>query len=217
MADEMTMDRYLDAFKDLCSNYLGIYYNSQTLFNNHPEYFSEEMRNVVTESLAVKIFAQWENFLQQIFIEYMLGRKSENGSLAKRYVFPNDAEHAYNMIKNVNSFPEWADVEKVLINANNFFEDYGPFKILKTTKSEINALRKIRNAIAHTSMKSVEDFEKIVRGNVGYLPDGITPAIYLIEYKSGKRKKDPNWFEYYIDHLKNVAEILVHYEAYEEE
>ena len=40
--------------------------------------------------------------------------------------------------------------------------------MLLTLKGDINAVKKIRNAIAHTSRKAREDFENLVRGKVGH-------------------------------------------------
>jgi len=83
--------------------------------------------------------------------------------------------------------------------------------VLNTMKAEINAIRKVRNAIAHTSKSATQKFEDLVRGKVGYLPEGITPAKFLSEHKIGKKKKDPTFCEHYIYYLKSVANVLVEY------
>lgn len=72
-------------------------------------------------------------------------------------------------------------------------------------------LKKVRNAIAHTSIQAQKDFENLVQGKVGYLPEGISPAKFLIEFKMGKQKNAPTYCEYYISYLKNTAKILVEY------
>lgn len=65
--------------------------------------------------------------------------------------------------------------------------------MLLTLKGDINAVKKIRNAIAHTSRKAREDFENLVRGKVGHLPNDITPAKFVSEYKTGNRRADPTF------------------------
>lgn len=96
-------------------------------------------------------------------------------------------------------------------NANDFFEACGPFEILKTLKSEITSLKKIRNAIAHSSSRAKGEFEKLVQGKIGYLPDKIIPATFLIDYKVGRRRDSDTYCEHYIRYLKDTAEVLVEY------
>lgn len=111
------------------------------------------------------------------------------------------------------NYPDWTEVDKILINAENFFEDGGSFKLLKTLKGDINAFKTIRNAIAHTSKKARKDFENLVRGKVGHLPENITPAIFVSEHRAGKRKTDPTYFQYYVEFLRDSAIMLVEYKA----
>ena len=80
-------------------------------------------------------------------------------------------------------------------------------------KAEINAIRTVRNAIAHTSKSATKKFEDLVRGKVGYLPEGMTPAKFLSEYKVGKKKNDPTFCDHYIDYLKSVAGVLVEFKT----
>lgn len=207
------LDDLLEVFQNNCDDALSAYHSSLILYNTQPENFSESMKNMLTESVLLQLFGKWERFLENAFIEYMLGKKSTDGDEPVRYVFPTSAEHAYQLVQNVNAYPDWADIEKVLTNATNFFENGGPFEILKTMQADIKAIRTIRNAIAHTSKSATKKFENLVQGKVGFLPEGITPAQFLSEYKIGKRKKDPTFCEYYIEYLKDVARILVEFKT----
>lgn len=170
------------------------------------------MRDMLIEHIVVKLFSEWERFLENAFINYMLGEKNSNGVAPVRYAMPLDFDHAYRLIQNVNQYPDWSDIEKVLTNANNFFEQGGAFSILlKTMKSDLNALKKLRNAIAHTSYRARKDFENLVQGKVGYLPEGITPARFLVDYKTPHTKNGVTFLEYYIAYLKSVADIIVNF------
>lgn len=205
------LDNLLCRFEDDCERSMELYYTIQELNNQYPSDYSNDIRDCIIEGTIMKLFAKWEGFLESVFLEYMMGQKSDNGEAIKRYVNPVDYEHAYRMIQKVNAYPEWADVDKIIGNAENFFENGGSFAILHTMRSEINAIRKIRNSIAHLSQKAKTDFEQLVRGLVGYLPDNITPAIFLTFYKKGNKKKDPTYFEYYVKYLNDTAKILVEY------
>ena len=210
-AEETRLDKLLLEFEEECDNNLGVYFTSLQLYNEHSDLFSETMRNMIVEYTILRLFGKWEKFLEDIFIEYMLGGHSQHGDSVNRYVNPLDKEHAYRIIQNVNLYPDWSDVGKILTNARNFFENGGAFEILKTIKSEITSLKKVRNAIAHTSTRAQKEFENLVQGKVGYLPEGILPAKFLIEFKTGRRRNDPTYFEHYISYLRNTAKILVEY------
>ncbi|MBQ6431682.1 MAG: hypothetical protein IJJ99_07400 [Oscillospiraceae bacterium] len=206
------LDAHLAGFITKCDWALQVYYGAVSLYNeNNVAGFSADMKNMIIENLILNVCSSWEKFLEDIFIAYLLGSKSENGSAVVSYVSPKSNEHAYNLIKSVNTYPDWADINKILINAENFFEGGGSFKILKTLSADINAIKKIRNAIAHTSKKAREDFENLVRGKVGHLPVSITPAIFVTDYKIGNRRTDPTYFEYYVEFLKDSATMLVEY------
>lgn len=202
-------------FREECNKSVDIYYSSLKLYNEQVQDFSEDMRNMLVEYIIMQLFSKWERFLEDIFISYMLGGKGVSGSSVKRYVYPKNKDHAYKLIQNVNQYPDWSDVEKILVNARNFFENGGPFEILKTMKAELNALKKIRNSVAHTSYRARQDFEKLVQGKIGYLPSGITPAKFLIDYKIGEKRSDPTYCKHYIEYLKCTASILAEFQMEE--
>ena len=137
---ETHLDTLLEEFEIECDSNLNLYATSLQLYIEHSDLFSEIMRNMIVEYAILKLFGKWEKFLEDIFIEYMLG---------------GCREHAYKMIRNVNLYPDWSDVEKVLTNARNFFENGGSFEILKTVKAELTSFKKVRNSIAHIDRKSV--------------------------------------------------------------
>jgi len=208
------LDEHLISFKARCDWALQVYFDAVSLYNgNQVDGFTADMKYMIVENVVLNICSSWERFLENIFIAYMQGNKSDNGSAITTYALPRDDMHAYNLIKNVTAYPDWTDISKILVNAENFFEDGGPFKLLETLKGDIIALKKIRNAIAHTSKKAREDFENLVRGKCGHLPNGITPAKFVSEYKIGNRRIDPTYFEYYVNFLKDSATMLVEYQA----
>ena len=203
------LDMMVSEFQTLCIDSLQILNKALQLNNENPDQFSDRMKDLLVESIIINLFGKWERFLEEVFIAYMLGETSSRGGSITRYVYPQDRDHAYRMIQNVNLYPDWSDVDKIIINANNFFKDGGPFSIFQTMKSEINALKRIRNAIAHTSLKARADFENLIQGKIGYKPDGITPAKFLIDYKTGHSRRSPTYGEHYINYLHDIAKLLL--------
>lgn len=205
-ANEMQV--LLSDFHEICDKNLEQYFETVRFNSEHPELFSEEMKNMLVEYGILQFFGQWECFIEQCFIGYMLGGKSTSGDSPNRYVFPIDAEHAYKIVQNVNQYPDWTDIDKIVTNANNFFENGGPFAPLNTMKGTLNEIKKVRNAIAHTSKNAKRAFENLVRSKVGHAPDGITPAKFLSEQKIEKRKNAQMYYEYYINYVKSTANLL---------
>lgn len=206
------LDQHLSNFKIKCDWTLQTYFDTVSLYNdNQIQGFTSDMKYMIIENLVLNICSSWERFLEDIFIAYMRGNKSENGDAIRTFVSPVTDEHAYNLIKNVTTYPDWTDINKIIINAENFFEDAGSFKLLHTLKGDINAMKKIRNAIAHISKNARNEFENLVRGKIGHLPNNITPAKFVSDYKIGNRRNDPTFFEYYVDFLKNSATMLVEF------
>lgn len=207
------LDNYLNDFISKCDWALEVYFDALSLYNeNKAEGFTVDMKNMIIENLILNIYSSWEKFLENIFIAYMQGNISDKGVPITRYVSPINDEHAYNIIKNITLYPDWTDIDKILINAQNFFENGGSFKLLKTLKGELYSIKKIRNAIAHTSKKAKQDFENLVRGKVGHLPTDISPVKFVSEYKKGENKDSPTYFEYYINFLKDSATMLVEFQ-----
>lgn len=213
MENNSRLDYHLSLFHEVCNSKLEVYYNVLQMYNNEKDYplFTKNIRDMLVDYSILCIYSSWEKFLENIFISYMMGEKSNTGDSVNLYVHPVNEEHAYNLIKSTNQYPEWSDIEKVLVYAYNFFEDGGSFKFLSTMKTELNALKKIRNCIAHSSIKALKDFEDLVRGNIGYLPTNITTASYVIDY--GPKKINPrcSYYEYYLQYLKNASTMLVEY------
>lgn len=202
------MQELLSEFHGICDANLARYFAAVQLNNEHPDLFPEEMKNMLVEYGMLQFFGQWERFIEQCFIEYMLGEKSTVDYLPNRYVLPTDADHAYKIVQNVNQYPDWTDIAKITTNADNFFENGGPFATLRTMKATLTEIKKVRNAIAHTSKRAKSDFENLVRSKVGHSPDGITPAKFLSEQKIGRRKADPTYYEHYITYVRSTAELL---------
>ncbi len=207
------IDDILFSYQKENKELMELFYNSCFMRENFPEDYSEKMHHIFAEHILLTAYRNWELFIENIFISYMLGDFSKMGNPVKRFVYPNDEEHAYKMIKSVRLYPEWSNIEDILTYAENFFENSGSFIYLKTMKGELNSMKKIRNAIAHNSLRAKQEFENLVQGKVGFLPSKITPAEFLTNYRIGKKKTDMLYIEYYIDYLKNAAEMLVQYDA----
>ena len=75
---DRNLDCILEKFQKECDDSLNIYFQSLRLYNEHSDLFSETMRNMMVEYVVMQLFSKREKFLEEVFIEYMLGVCSLN-------------------------------------------------------------------------------------------------------------------------------------------
>jgi hypothetical protein len=110
--------------------------------------YSTDAQHFITDVAFLKMFMAWESFLEASFIKYMLGELSATGKVIHRYVFPQDYNHACNILISV----DWGNPEMVRQMAKRYFKDGDPFETyLKVINSDLFDLRTIRNAAVHLS------------------------------------------------------------------
>lgn len=104
------LDDLLIGFQGKCDEDLEVYFSTLRLYNTDPVAFSKQMRDMLIEQIILKLFSEWERFLENTFIYYMLGEKSSKGVAPVRYAMPLGFDHAYRLIQNVNQYPDWSDI-----------------------------------------------------------------------------------------------------------
>ncbi|MDR3694390.1 hypothetical protein [Mucilaginibacter sp.] len=107
-------------------------------------------RNFITDSAFLKIFIAWETFIENAFINYMLGETSIQGNNVPRYVQPVDHIHAGKVLIGTQKYVDWSNPEIIKRLSNIYF---GPNNIIDSYISSAMAdlfdLKTIRNAAAH--------------------------------------------------------------------
>ncbi len=170
---------------------------------------SSEQRDFIVEWSFVRVHAAWESFLESCFIAYMLGVQTTSGFTPPRYVFPNDEQHALNIVLGGREYFPWTAPSAVREQSILYFEDGQPFRqVLDSTTIELQEINTLRNAVVHRSQGAVEKFQSLVRDKILTAPPDISPARFLLGTKSGTRR-GRTYFSYYCDKLRVVANKLV--------
>ena len=200
----------LAEFSSVCIKAQDIFDQARRLYNmdDFEGHITIMMRDMLIEYSLLKTYSAWEKYLERTFILLMMGCRNPNGTPLNSYVRPKDEEHAYKLIVSTNQYPDWGDIDKIIKISSNFFEDGRPYAVLATMRRELNALKRIRNCMAHHSQKAKEDFENLVRGNIGYVPDNLTVVDFLIMNVPNMRPA-VTFFQYYIEYLISIANLLV--------
>lgn len=160
---------------------------------------------MIIELGFLKIFVSWELFLENTFINYMLGFRSPRFK-PNAYVLPKNREHALDMLRGLKRFPDFTKVDDVIGIANLYFKNGKPYNKLNQMKIPLEDTRIIRNSIAHISKNSKIEFEKIIRREFGHLPKNITPGKFLSTIKPNTNS---TFLEFYTKTFELGAKIVV--------
>ncbi len=143
----------------------------------------------------LRIYAAWESFLEDVFLRYICGAKAKSGYCPNRKIIGvNSINEAYHIIACDPEFDiekgylVWTDYKKVIGRAKIYFNDGKPFTELSDVERQmIKEGNIIRNRIAHSSEKCIQDFITIVKQkeNITKLPKGYSVGRFLIENRKG--------------------------------
>ena len=170
---------------------------------------SQSNEERIVELAFLKIYAAWENFLENSMIRYMAGAKSLSGYEPVRYVTPPTIEKAkFIFIGNIDGIPRWSG-EHVRQKSIIYFENGEPFShAISSISVYLNDIVPIRNAIAHGSDEAIKKFKKVVINELPSHTTNITPGRFLL-MNGPKLKPNEIFFEFYSDMLLVAAEQIV--------
>ena len=69
---------------------------------------SKQQFHMLTENVFFSAFRSYENFIEEVFILYCLGKKTPSGKHAKPFIAPNNYTHAMELMKSSMPFLDWA-------------------------------------------------------------------------------------------------------------
>jgi len=169
---------------------------------------SSKHRETIVEWAFVNLHGEWENFLENCFLTYMLGEHTDSGYAPKRYISPKDKEHALKIILAGRDFFPWTKPDRVKEQSMLCFEKGEPFcLVLESTMTELNKITIIRNAIVHRSTVAMDKFKTLVRDELKTLPPAMTPGAFLVTTKPKALQR--TFLVSYCSKLRTIAGKLV--------
>ena len=160
------------------------------------------------EAAFLQMFRGWELFLEDSSLAFMCGRlRCDSLSIPCHVRTPNE-EAARGLVYQDRPYVEWTDVERIVERWDRFFP---PTNLLVTAirpaKVELDQMAAIRNAIAHSSLRSREKFQRVVQSQFGAKPAISRPANFL----SAMYPPDPSrtFFDRYADVLEVTATKVI--------
>jgi hypothetical protein len=162
----------------------------------------------ITESAFANVHAGWEIFIENCFLNYMVGLQTASGYKPTRYVLPKDLEHANKLVSSGRDFFPWGKPKTVWEQAEYCFVDGEPFRTaLESASTDLIEMTVIRNEISHRSKTSNEKFRSFVRGKLKTAPPDITPGQFLVTTRP--KTIGTTFISYYSKKLKITADKIV--------
>jgi hypothetical protein len=155
----------------------------------------------------LRIFATWEDFLEETFIRYMCRGKTASAYCPKCYATPTSMEHALAILKGSRPFASWTSPSEIRERAKLFFKGGEPYEnAVASAARELEEMRQIRNSVAHRSGSAWDQFQDMARKNLGYRPRGLSPGSFLATSGPAPGKR---FFEFYCDTIIALAGLIV--------
>lgn len=203
------MEEICDVFADFKTNYdkyLNIIIVSNELLSEtegKANIYGIEMHYYMLEKMFMNIFMQWEKFLEDSFILYMIGKNDMQGISYVRYAAPINKEHAYNILKGTRQYPDWTNLQEVITLAKLYFKDSGAYSLLTNIPIEFNEMKTVRNKISHMSNQSDKKFKRLVSQKIS------NSEIYSAgEFLNSNNSNHISFFEYYVNQIFEFAKAI---------
>lgn len=164
------------------------------------------------ESVFLRVFRAYENYLERIFISYTQQEPTLAGVGVLSFVTPSDKDHARKLITSSMPFLDWTSPQNVISRAEVYLQNGGPIKLATSTNQAfLVQTKKIRNHISHNSEESQIPYLKVLNELLLTTPIVIpTPGELLSMVPTKGPSKNVEILEYYIKKFESLAHALAH-------
>lgn len=132
-----------------CNNHIAFAHQQ---YANGTYKINSSLRKFISESAFLKIFIAWESFLEQSFIDYLMGLPSIQNNRPAKWATPIDEEHAHQLLIGTQKYVDWANPEITRKLSKIYFHQGYVFNTqLGAVNTELLDLKTIRNSAAHLS------------------------------------------------------------------
>jgi hypothetical protein len=124
--------------------------------------FSVKNLEVLYEAAFLRVFVQWEVFLEEAFLRYLCGHQSRHGvaSLAKTKAYATSLSGAKSAVLGSQSYVLWHNPFKVVKRSTEHFVKGRHEIVVSSAYARIEAMAHVRHRIAHGHQDARAKFEK---------------------------------------------------------
>lgn len=181
---------------------------NQEMYSNRARHsLTKSQMIIVTEGVFVNAFSQFERFLEETFILYTRQRPTRSGTKVSSFITPKDGRHAREILKSSMPFLEWNDPEKLIRRCEIYLGRDDPIKIsISTSRTRLANMKKVRNAIAHSSPEAEKSYASAVRAELRIAPlQRLQPGEFLL--LTDPNSSSEHFLLVYMNHLLEIADI----------
>ncbi len=132
---------------------------------------TKSQMTMLTETIFFNAFREYENFLNELFLLYCMGKKTSSGAKVRSFLRPKDTVHAAALVQSSLSHLDWTSPGNVIARSETYLLNGFPIKDpLTTNLIALQKYKKIRNHIAHGSAESLGEYKKVVKDYYGTMP-----------------------------------------------
>ena len=161
------------------------------------------------ELAFLKLFIEWEKFLEETFLRYLCGYVSTKGQQAimagSYYRTLSEAETA--MLAG-QKYVMWYDPNKVIARAMGFLRGSTHERVLASNSSRLSGLAAIRHRIAHGQADARSRFDQASRMFAGKRYKGSRPGRFLRD-RAGIGPRPQRWLDLFANELLGLASQIV--------
>ncbi|MEW6331590.1 MAG: hypothetical protein AB1560_09025 [Pseudomonadota bacterium] len=136
------------------------------------------------EIAVLKIVVASENFFEQTFGLYVLGKRTATGFRVGRLRrnISSSLPQILQIFRGDRNFIGWVEPTEIIERAARWLKGGEPYQTTLTSTSQLLVyVKKMRNVIAHESDDAIEKYEKATRNLYGALPKRVSPGAQLIQ------------------------------------
>lgn len=178
--------------------------------NNQVELASKRVQLVLaTEAIFFRAFRAYENFLEDVFVLYVMEKPSLAGKKCSSFLRPLNFDHARDLMRSGKPFLDWTNPETVIERAETFVRGGGTVKsVVAGAKQDLLDMKICRNHIAHNSAESQKAFDKLLRRVRGTTPiQRVSPGDHLLSQVRGTSSSS-YYLPYYTKRLLDISEAI---------
>jgi hypothetical protein len=161
----------------------------------------------ISELAFLRIYMAWETFLEDSFTRFMCGASSLSGSHPRSYVKPLNIDHAREILIGPKlRYADWTDPQLVVERAELIFAGGRPFASpVRAATTELNDMRTVRNCIAHRSVHTREQFNRLVQRRLG-VARKFAPGVFLL---TASPAPPQSYLDFFSSYISTAAQQIV--------
>ena len=171
--------------------------------------FAPAHREIIIKIVFLQTFISWEEFLDESFTLYLLGKRPPKGKCPRRLHNPTRRKDAIRLIIGDRNYADWTRTDILIDRAKKYFRGGEPYKsALGSYQNVLADMNTIRNAIAHSSTHSKNQFKALVRRKLGTYPPNLSVAKFLaMTMPSSSPTK--SFLQFYLENIHIAADTIV--------